>query len=139
MNNPKIAVSPQSGVSRRKILRGLGAAAIAGGAVSAAGDALAATHPDFELLRLGKEFAEVYAAERVLEEREVPWSIFKEGMGRTDAIARRIAALPARTLEGMQVKARAIECYCGVWEAPGAKPDAKLYDSIVRDLLALKA
>ncbi|WOJ90467.1 hypothetical protein RZS28_03995 [Methylocapsa polymorpha] len=123
-------------LSRRKILSGLGSAAIAGGAVAATNNALGAENPDLELLRLGEEFAQAYAAERALEEREVPWPIFKEGMGRTDAIARRIAAIPTKTLEGMRVKARAIESYCGVWEAPGAKPEVQLYDSLVRDLIA---
>jgi len=137
MNDQTMPSKPAGArLSRRKILSGLGSAAIAGGAVAATNNALGAEHPDSELLRLGEEFTQAYAAERALEEREVPWPIFKEGMDRTDAIARRIAAIPAQTIDGMRVKAKAITSYCGTWEAPGAKPSTQLYDSLVGDLIA---
>lgn len=122
-------------VSRRRLLAGAGAAV----AVTAiAAPALATPHPDADLLALGREFDLAMAAERLIppdaDDDEINAATERGGV-----ITRAILALPAKTLDGLRIKARAVEwCAC---EIPGPDyfgdtTDCQLAASIVRDLLS---
>lgn len=105
--------------------------------------ALALDHADAGLLQLGRDFDaawEAEEAERLIARETDDWDAWEVCYASTEAIARRIETVPATTLAGFRVKARAIQwCY-------GDDPvnlviqdtvDQRIANGIVNDLLAL--
>jgi hypothetical protein len=110
--------------------------------------ASAPLHPDAELLRLGAELEAAWGREN---------AHFDAGLATTDEgieaamapcrdLVNQIELLPARTLEGLRVKARSVQWCCNEgsddpnyfgslddWETT----DIRISSSIIRDLLAL--
>jgi predicted secreted protein len=102
---------------RRSLFRGAMGAAIAGVTVGAIAPASAAapTGPDAYILSLGKELAAAIENEKAaldavasLADDEVD-AIFEPAFERTKAITARIVVARATTLEGLKVKARALQ------------------------------
>lgn len=100
-------------------------------------------YPDAELLALGVEFERLWTAELaakpVGDQYDSDWSEWDRAYERTQKVARRIQKLPARTHEGMRVKARGILwCHSRNFEGFEAEAtDLRLAEQIVRDLLAM--
>lgn len=86
--------------SRRTILAGMAAAAAA--APVTAMPAVAAPGDDTELLSLGAALGDAWAAERSSVE------LTDDAFHRTADVVQRILALPAHSIEGLRVKARAV-------------------------------
>ena len=105
-------------------------------------------HPDAELLRLGRELDAAWAHERATYAR-MKGSYSKEAdritqaaMLATGEIVDRIEELPATTLDGFKVKARAVSwCYDGGEVDLGFQgtTDERLANAIIRELLAAQA
>ncbi|MGF3026941.1 hypothetical protein ACQVP2_29505 [Methylobacterium aquaticum] len=87
--------------------------------------ASAPAHPDAALLALGLPFLAAWRDEGAAD--PTPDGVSSEAQVRCSALADRIAALPATTLEGLGVKALAFACYSGGFGSPAApmpEPDA---------------
>ena len=132
--------APAAGHGRRSLAGGALLALLGTAAASAAPGA--PPHPDAALLRLGAELDAAWlhqeAAAKSMSDDE-----FEAMMDAGGVLVDRIEHLPARTLEGLLVKARAIS-WCNSGEEidpdrfspyPSATTDARLAASIVRDLL----
>lgn len=88
--------------SRRTLLAGMAAAAAPVTAMSA----VAAPGDDTELLRLGAALGDAWAAQRSNVE------LTDDAYHRTADVVQRILALPAHSIEGLRVKAKAVAwCY----------------------------
>lgn len=110
--------------------------------------AAAAPHPDAELLALGAEMDAAHVRERASWAALDPAGWTEAEDAACEALAQavvaiidRILAAPARTLDGLKVKARAVD-WC--WSGEGFEPesardttDVRLCYSAMRDLLAL--
>jgi hypothetical protein len=127
--------------SRRDVLKGTAAGVVA---LSTAAAAVAHSnqHPDAELLRLGSLMGEAIAKEVALL-RHADDETLGAAMNVVGEIVDRIILLPATTLDGLRVKARALWWCCGFdFEAAchtspdGHCPtDVRIMDGILRDLL----
>lgn len=118
----------------RDLTRRAAVAAIAAGAPTLA--RAAPSHPDAELIELGRQFDEITAA---LDKEIAGAGTDLPALDRLSAIEPMIVALPARTVEGMRVKARAA-CWAMMGdfdELPGPTTDVRMARSIVRDLIRL--
>jgi hypothetical protein len=105
--------------------------AVAGIAIGAATLASApGQHPDAELIDLGRQFEEVAAA--------LDGDNAEAELDRLAVIEPTIVAMPATTLEGIRVKARAA-CWAlsGDLNPNGPTTDVRMALSIVRDLIRL--
>ena len=131
--------SVENTVSRRALLHG--AAALPLGAAVAAVPAAAAEHADAELIALGREFeARAAHADKL-------WGALSQGasqeaadaaLGAADALVKRIAQSPARTLAGFAVKARTIR-WAGRdrWDNPESADYVELAEArLIDDILA---
>lgn len=136
--------------SRREMLGRLAVAVpLAGAAGTAAYLAPPASppHPDAALLALGLELDAAWAAERTTWDRSDRWSegddlIAEAAVEASAAVVHRIEKVPARTLDGLLVKARAVSwCLCGEAFTPdeGASTDLQLAHAIVEDLRRIAA
>jgi hypothetical protein len=113
----------------RDLTRRAAVAAIAAGAPTFASGA--PRHPDAELIELGRQFEEITAA---LDRDDA-----EPALDRLAVIEPAIIAMPATTIEGMRVKARAA-CWAmmGDFEdLSGPTTDVRMARSIVRDLIRL--
>lgn len=140
-----MADSPNiTNLSRRTMFGRIPVAALATTAVFSALTVPAdAASGDRELVRLGVELEAAWTAERALDASlDVGDDAFGVVMGRTRDIVHQIEVIPATSLAGLQVKARAILwCHSGEPIASDAfndqeTTDIRLAASIVRDLLA---
>lgn len=97
---------------------------------------------DVRLLQLGKQLETAWAHQRQLEHdaSEAELAEFDKAFNRVSRIAKKIEALPAHSLAGLKVKARAIRwCHSGEKRIELARQpttDIRLAQSIIRDLLA---
>jgi hypothetical protein len=92
-------------------------------------------HPDAELIELGRQFEEIRAA----LDREIAGGTELGALERLAVVEPAIVAMPATTIEGMRVKARAA-CWAmlGDFEdLDGPTSDVRMARSIVRDLIRL--
>jgi len=129
-----------STLSRRRLLGTTAGVAAVG---SLATRAAAAAHPDAELVRLGAELEAAWARQDAAAELAKTDDELEELMRPAEEAVERIEHLPAYTLAGLLVKARAISwCNCGEEIDPdrfcpfqGAATDGRIAASIVRDLL----
>jgi hypothetical protein len=132
--------------TRRRALALVGSIAVSPKVAEAA---LVPTSVDWAILALGKEFEAAWARETALwttctgEESEDDESGVRRSYRATQALVERIRAMPARTLDGVRVKARTI-LWCRGSDteeicdgAFGYTTDAVVAASIVRDLLAI--
>lgn len=108
----------------------------------------AATHPDDALLRLGQLFEAEWAKERDLwaaahldwpgAESDLIAERAEQQSDRTSELAKQIAITPARTLDGMRIKARAFAWTRGdeplEMDMFGETIDCRLAASILMDL-----
>lgn len=105
--------------------------------------AIAPEEADAELLQLGRDFEaawEAEEAERLTARETDDWDAWEVCYASTEAIARRIETVPATTLAGFRVKARAIQwCYGDdpVNLAIQDTVDQRIANRIVTELLAL--
>jgi hypothetical protein len=118
----------------RKLTRRAAVAAIAAGAPVLTA-AAAVSHPDAELIGLGRQFEEITATldrEIAGADDDLP------ALDRLAVVEPRILATPATTMEGMRVKARAA-CWAlgGDLQPTGLTTDVRIARSIVRDLIRL--
>lgn len=133
----------REGLSRRRLLARTAAAAPAAALPLAA--AAGPVHPDAGLLRLGAAMEAAAARERAVWATigTVDDGTYEAAAGRaadeTFAVIRRIERVPARTVDGLRVKALALAwCRCGEPLEPdaGETADVRLAYAIARDLLA---
>lgn len=112
-------------------------------------DALATIHPDATLLQLGSQFEAEWAKERELwaAAKLHPWpdpagipigEQAEAQFERTSELVDRIADMPALTLEGLRIKARAL-AWCHGGDSldqmlTSSFSDTRLLGSIVRDV-----
>lgn len=100
-------------------------------------------HDDAELVALGAEFERAWDVERPKWAAVAPGTkddVVLKIMAPCRVLSERILRLPAHTLVGLRIKARAILwCHNGELDVfgHGEATDEKLAESIVRDLLAL--
>ncbi len=134
-------------LSRRTALAGglIGAAGLIAGS---AGAALSASHPNSEMLVLGRQFEIAWADEQRAwnagtaaadkQTRRALTAQAEELSERTSAIISQIEARQATTLEELRVKARAVSwCCCGdLTDFDQKTTDMRLVASILRDLLS---
>lgn len=127
--------------ARRVVVRRLAPAApLAGAAAAGAYESLRSPeHPDAALLELGRELDAAWAAERVARDDDSdPEGVLGDAAADVSAaVAHRIEKVPARTLDGLLVKARAVAwCVCGDEFTPeeDATTDLRLAHGIVEDL-----
>lgn len=135
-------IHPGAASGRRTLLGG-GAAllALAGGGAAVA--KVPAPNPDAELLRLGAELEAAWAGQDAAAELAETDEELGVVMDRAGRFVARIEHLPAYTLAGLIVKARAISWCNSGYEIdpdrfcpyPGATTDGRIAASIVRDLL----
>jgi hypothetical protein len=101
--------------------------------------ALPDEEPDGKLIQLGAAFEAAWSAERALDGAD--HDRFEAAHQATQAIVDQIEKLPATTLKGFRIKARAV-----AWfhlgediELSGSRAlsDTRLAESLIRDLLAL--
>lgn len=130
--------------TRRKFLSSAAALPVAASVASAPLVALAGTDTaDAELLALGHEFEAAWANERRVAAIAETDAECKAAWAPTAALVDRIIAMPAFTLPGLKVKARAM-LWCG-YELDEVGPemfsssttDFHLAGSIIRDLLTM--
>lgn len=101
-------------------------------------------HPDAELLALGREFEAAWENERRLVALAKTDAECDAAWAPTSAIVHRIVNMPATTMEGLRVKARAI-LWCGYEEDEagpemfGSNTDHRLAGTIIQDLLNITA
>jgi hypothetical protein len=148
-------------ISRRALAAGVALAPVAGLPAIAKAIPASATCVDAELLALGRELDIAYADETAVSQRVddgiAPFDEVDTAVARTSAIVGKIIEIKAQTLEGLLVKARALDwCHSGEFdglaESVGsisvqsgkiivAKPttDHLVGDSILFDLIALAA
>jgi hypothetical protein len=141
----EVAVAHGQHTTRRALFVGGAAAIIAG---SVAGTAAASTHPDAELIALGREFEAKWARERELYKPEViahslaAEQASDEAYFATAAAVERIEKLPAHTMEGLRIKARAVSwCHGGEYVSMGGSKypttDIRLDQDIIEDILRM--
>lgn len=95
--------------------------------------------PDAELLALGRELREAYAIEKVETEAATTDEELYAATARTAGLCAKILQLPARTLEGLRVKAVAIDvCQAGFDGLGEDTTDVRLATSLVEDLLEIE-
>ena len=145
LNALSAAEAIEPNLDRRSFARCLGIAALAVGATAGVVQAGAALNPDEELIRLGAEFEAAWAAERATKHPFYE-EVFEAAYGRSASIAHRIMVIPAKTLDGLRVKARAVLwCRSGEpiadasfsYDEDHPTTDLILAAGIVRDLLAI--
>ena len=130
------ADSPNTTSPSRRLFLAAGSAATVFGAVNAA----AHSSPDAELISLGHQFQAAWAAEQAGFLRPVDDATADALVKPCTDLAHRIERLPAKTLDGLMVKAMAVSwCHCGEFEEFGNTTDERITAGIVRDLLALRA
>jgi hypothetical protein len=105
-----------------------------------------ASHPDRELLSLGREFEAAWAEEealaaahKLLDQEPVP-DPWEGAYHATQAIVERIQTIPAHTLAGLKVKARAVQwCYAGdeIYLTDAQTTDVRLAQDIIADLVRI--
>ena len=131
---------PAPAMTRRLLATGAALMGLAGvGTAAHAG----AVHPDAELIRLGAELEAAWARQDAAAELAKTDEELEELMRPAEEAVERIEHLPAYTLAGLLVKARAVSwCNCGEEIDPdrfcpfqGAATDGRIAASIVRDLL----
>jgi hypothetical protein len=102
--------------------------------------AAASIGEDVELLALGEKLASAWRAERALPD-DSPGKAFDEAYDRSNKILNLIEALPARTLQGLKVKAFAVHwCWSGDPDMEfndSQTTDVRLAQGLVRDLLVM--
>jgi hypothetical protein len=118
---------------------------VAGAAVLAVPAAVAATaHPDAALLALEIDFDAAWGRERAVYEAwrsicsDAADAATDAACDKTSGVVQRIIDVPARTLDGLRVKARAISWCSGGDDVDldvQGTTDLQLATSIVRDLL----
>jgi hypothetical protein len=117
----------------RRLFLAAGSAATVFGAITAA----ASSDSDAALIALGRELEAAWAQEREANDNGSDRDI-EATCEATGAVVDRIEAIPARTLEGFKVKARAVSwCHCGDFEGFGTTTDERIAARIIRDLLAI--
>jgi hypothetical protein len=123
-----------TGLPSRRLI--LGSAVVAG---VVALPASAQAHPDHELLKIGDDFEQTWRAERVgLAPRGLTDEQVAAFVDATSAVVDQIEVLPAKTLQGLRIKARAVAwCHDGDFCGFGDTTDERLAAQIIRDLLAL--
>lgn len=123
-------MADHSNITRRTIMK---SAAFAVAPIAAV--AVGRDNPDAELLRLGVAFDDAWARENDLYESD-EWETAAEVTG---GLVHRIEVAPARTLDGLKVKARALSwCHCGEpidFRNGQDTTDARLANSIIAALL----
>ncbi len=115
---------------------------------NAAQQLLSANCENPELVTLGQEFSRLHAIEKAAwdatpdDDLSGSWKAAEAASEETREVVHRIAAVPALTVEGICLKARAVAwCYSAVDKAPPmiAQPssttDVRLMHSIIHDLL----
>lgn len=133
MSKNTILASATGLPSRRLFLAVGSTAAVLGGLQTAA----KAEHADAELIALGREFEAAWAHERKVNDTGSDDDV-EAACDATGAVADRIEATPARTLEGFKVKARAVSwCHDGNFEHFGTTTDKRIAARIIRELLAV--
>ena len=94
---------------------------------------------DAALLALAEPFKTVRAAVRAADKQGSDRDV-EEACRRASALAGKIATLPARTIDGLKLKAAAV-AYCHEGQAikltDNQTTDVRLAQSIIRDLLAI--
>ena len=95
---------------------------------------------DAELLRLGHEMDRLIAEENAAKpaHNDGDWTAWDAAYERSQVAVRAVTELPARSLEGFRIKARAVAwCYSGdeVDFPDTSSTDMKLVNAIIRDLL----
>ncbi|WP_294534280.1 hypothetical protein [uncultured Rhodoblastus sp.] len=117
----------------RRLFLAAGSAATVFGAITAA----ASSDSDAALIALGRELEEAWDQENKINDSSSDEDVVA-ACGATSAVVERIEAIPARTLEGFKVKARAVSwCHCGDFEGFGTTTDERIAARIIRDLLAI--
>lgn len=138
----------QDASTRRAALDRIAASASFTAVAPAAAAGPAEPHPDAELLALGAEMDAAHVRERAAWAAldRAGWTEAEDAAcealaDAVSAVINRILPVPARTLDGLLVKARAVD-WC--WSGEGFEPDSprdttdvKLCYSAMRDLLAL--
>ena len=95
---------------------------------------------DAELLRLGHDMDRLIAEENAAKpaHNDGDWTAWEAAYERSQVAVRAVTELPARSLEGFRIKARAVAwCYSGdeVDFPDTSSTDMKLVNAIIRDLL----
>ena len=121
--------------SRRRFLAVGSAAAV----FASLHEAIAAKAPDDHLIALGRELDAAWANEREMNESGSDAEL-GAACDKTNAIVGQIKKIPATTLEGFKIKARAVSwCYGGEFDGfnCGDTTDISMAEQIIRDLLAI--
>jgi hypothetical protein len=136
------------GLSRRSLMNMIVSSAPIAAAMSVGAIASAVALPaamvglDDHLLALGRLFEVAWATENESFKVELSDADAEAAMAPARSIVHQIENIPARTLEGLKVKVRAIAwCHGGeevcILEDPDDATDVRIAGSIVRDLLAM--
>jgi hypothetical protein len=120
--------------SRRLFLAAGSAAAVFSGLHEAA----ASEGGDAALIALDRELEAAWAHEREMNESGTDGSV-EAACAKCSEIVDRIGKIPATTLQGFKVKARAVSwCHCGGFESFGGDTtDEMIAAQIIRELLAI--
>ena len=123
-------------LSRREVVRGIAATP----AVAAA-TFTAAVSPDATLVALGVQFDEIARAIDSAIEQRRHFNALNTLLPRFDVVEAAILATEAKTIRGLQIKARAAHCALlgNLEPAVQATSDQRMSLSIIGDLIALDA
>jgi hypothetical protein len=142
-NQPVVEVNMagQPNITRRVALLGTAALSIAVVAPVVAAAAHAHAVENTALLKAGAEFERLWAIEVAAKPSgsDGDWSRWDEAYEETRSVVHGIVAIPACSMAGMKIKARAIQwCHGADILDVGANEttDARLANSLIRDLLA---
>lgn len=136
-------MAAHANITRRSILKTAGAVSLLGTGVTAA-EAIETSHPDAALLLLGEQFeAEWVAYELVVAQYHGDSSqsaddICQTGFDRCKRIVAGIECATARTVDGLRVKARAVQWCFGadvIQFGRGETTDVRISAQIIRALL----
>jgi hypothetical protein len=131
-----MADSASSITTSRRLFLAAGPAAAVFGAVGAA----AHSSLDAELISLGRQFQAAWAVEQAGFSREVDDETANALVKPCTDLAHCIERIPARTVDGLLVKAMAVNwCHCGEFDEFGQTTDEPLAAGITKDLLVLAA